>query len=137
MLSVNYGGLEANTISCYYTDESEEIKGKLVCKLEAYTHDIYHSVTADEEKVYIKLVNAENFGKHMKVNLEHLNIHDQAELVTLTAEDDLVHMQNVNEKNNERVVPVTTRIPVSKTGFELIMPANSVNVVILNKNKNL
>ena len=73
----------------------------------------------------------------MKVNLEHLNIHDQAELVTLTAEDDLVHMQNVNEKNNERVVPVTTRIPVSKTGFELIMPANSVNVVILNKNKNL
>lgn len=137
MLSVNYGGLEANMISCYYTDESEEIKGKLDCKLEAYTHDIYHSVTADEEKVYIKLVNAENFGKHMKVNLEHLNIHDQAELVTLTAEDDLVHIQNVNEKNNERVVPVTTRIPVSKTGFELIMPANSVNVVILNKNKNL
>lgn len=134
MISTNFGGLEANTISCYYTDESEEIKGKLDCKLEAYTHDIYHSVTADSEKVYIKLVNAENFGKHLKVNLEHLNIHDQAKLITLTGDAELVHMQNVNEKNNERVVPVTTQIPVSKTGFELIMPANSVNIIILDKN---
>lgn len=135
MVSVNFGGLEANSISCYYTDENEEIKGKLDCKLNAYTHDIYHSVTADREKVYIKLVNTEDFGKHLKVSLEHMNIHDQAKLITLTGSPELVHMQNVNQKKNERIVPVTTQIPVSKTGFELIMPGNSVNVIILDKNR--
>ncbi len=133
MVSVNYGGVENNAISCYYTDETEEIKGKLDCKLAAYTHDLYHSVTADDERVYIKLVNVENFGKHLKVNLEHLNIHDQAKLITLTGAPELVHEPNVNKKNNEKIVPVTTHIPVSKTGFEVILPANSVNVVVLKK----
>ncbi len=133
MISVNYGGIEDNTISCYYTDETEEIKGKLFCRLAAYTHDIYHSVTADDEQVYIKLVNVEDFSKHLKVKLEHMNIHDQARLITLTGSSELVHMQNVNTKNKERITPVTTQIPVSKTGFEIIMPANSVNIVILKK----
>ena len=69
----------------------------------------------------------------MKVKLEHMNIHDQARLITLTGSSELVHMQNVNTKNKERITPVTTQIPVSKTGFEIIMPANSVNIVILKK----
>ena len=133
MLSVNYGGVENNTISCYYTGDAEEISGKIDCKLAAYTHDIYHSVTADEKRVYIKLVNVEDFGKHLKVNLEHLNTHDQGKLITLTGSPELVHQQNVNSKKKEQVVPVTTHIPISKTGFELILPANSVNVVILKK----
>ena len=38
-------------------------KGLLENKMEAYNRDVFHSVTADESKVYAKFVNAENFEK--------------------------------------------------------------------------
>ena len=100
-------------------------------KLESYNRDVYHSVTRDDKKVYIKLVNAEDFEKKLKINLDKLPVKKMAELVTLTGGADLVHMPNVNIKEAEKIVPVTGQLEVQAEGFEIMLPANSVNVVIL------
>ena len=148
-ITVNYGGKDGKTISCYYQLSSAEAetacgkakntkKGILECKLEAYNRDVYHSVTTDTEKVYAKLVNAEDFDKRVLVNLENLNVKAKAELVVLTGDAELVHTSNVNTREAELVKPVNKKISVkkSKVGkqlLELVLPANSVSVVILEK----
>ena len=93
-------------------------------------------MTTDEKHVYVKLVNAEDFDKHLKVSLDNLDIRDQAVLVSLCGDISQKDVPNVNAKNDERIVPVTTPIYTAKDGFDIVLPANSVQVVILNKNAN-
>ena len=138
-ITVNYGGKDGKTITCYYQDAAEADnkgaakKALLECKLEAYNRDVYHSVTADEAKVYAKLVNAEDFDKKVVVKLDELNVKARADLIVLTGEKELVHTSNVNTKEGELIVPVTKKVAVKKDKLELILPANSVSVVVLEK----
>ena len=131
-ITVNYGATDTKSLVCFYTSNTANKKAFLDCKLEGYNRDVFHSVTKDDKHVYIKLINADNFTKNTKVNLSELNIQGNATLVTLTGDKELVHRPNVNTKEKESVVPVESTIPVSKDGFELVLPANSVNVVVLN-----
>lgn len=130
-VTVNYGGSDGKTIKCCYKAENGEEKGILDYKLESYNRDVYHSVTKDDKRVYIKLVNAEDFEKKLKVNLDKLSVKKEAKLVTLTGEADLVHIPNVNTKEVEKIVPATRQLEVQTEGFEIMLPANSVNVVVL------
>ena len=141
-ITVNYGGKDGKTISCYYQEADCEAKGTkkglLECKLEAYNRDVFHSVTTDEAKVYAKLVNAEDFDKKVIVNLDKLDVKAKAELVELTGDAELVHTSNVNTRENELIKPVSKKLSVkkSKAGHqivELVLPANSVSVVVLEK----
>lgn len=131
-VTVNYGGNDGKSIVCFYTDDKEK-KGLLDYKLESYNRDVYHSVTTDDEKVYIKLVNADDFEKKLKINLNQLTVQEQAERIVLTADAKLVHTPNVNTKEKERIVPATSEMKVQEDGFEMMLPANSVNVVVLKK----
>ncbi len=135
-VTIDFGGKDNTSISCFYSDESGTEKGRLDGKLVSYTHDLYEAVTADHDHVYIKLVNAEETDKHVRVSLEDLDIKDRASLICLAADGDdpqLAHKKNVNTKEFEKVAPVTTRIPVTIDGFDIILPANSVQVIVLDK----
>ena len=138
IINVNYGGTSSDSISCFYCcgDTPSVQKARLDAKLSAYTHDLFEAVTTDEKHVYVKLVNAEDFDKHLKVSLDNLDIRDQAVLVSLCGDISQKDVPNVNAKNDERIVPVTTPIYTAKDGFDIVLPANSVQVVILNKNAN-
>ncbi len=139
IITVNYGGKDGKALSCYYKAEAGTMKqGLLDCKLEAYNRDVYISVTADEEKAYAKLVNAEDFDKRVIVNLDRLSVKAKAELVLLTGAQELVHTSNVNTKEGELVKPVNSRLTVKKDKeekqfLEIVLPANSVSVVIFDK----
>ena len=133
-VTVNYGGKDGKSLICYYGKAgSKEKKGLLENKLEAYNKDVFHCVTADETKVYAKLVNAENFEKKVLVKLDSLSVADKAEVITLTGEEELVHKPNVNTKEKEWVVPVSQTASVKNNVLEVVLPANSVNVVVLEK----
>lgn len=102
-MTVDFGHDSGEQISCYYAGEDGLKKAVIDGKLEAYNRDVYHSVTKDESSVYMKLVNADNFEKRVKVSLSELEVGHQAALVTLTGNAELVHCPNVNTKEAELV----------------------------------
>lgn len=131
-VTFNYGGENGKSIHCFYTGKDGVKKAPLDCKLESYNRDIYHSVTKDSDKVYIKLVNADYFDKILKVSLQDLAVEAQAEAITLTGDVELLHLPNINIKEAENIAPVSREIEVPEDGFEIMVPASSVNVVVLN-----
>ncbi len=143
-ITVNFGGKDGKTITCYYENTEgtgatkSQKKGLLECKLEAYNRDVYHSVTADDRQVYAKLVNAEDFDKKVLLHLDELQVSSKAQIVQLTADASLVHTSNVNTREGEPVYPTTKRVSMKKSAsecstLELTLPANSVTVAIFKK----
>ncbi|MBP3567563.1 MAG: alpha-L-arabinofuranosidase [Lachnospiraceae bacterium] len=134
IVTVNYGGKDGKSLICFYSENGSKAKnGLLECKLEAYNRDVFHSVTQDEQKVYAKLVNAENFDKKVLVKLDNLAVKSKAEVITLSGDAELVNKPNVNTKEKEWVVPVAAKATVKKNVLELTLPANSVNVVVMDR----
>ncbi|MEC0181960.1 alpha-L-arabinofuranosidase C-terminal domain-containing protein [Paenibacillus peoriae] len=129
-ITVNYGGETGNSLICSYTD-GETTSKVLDYKLEAYNSDVFNSVTKDAEHVYVKLVNADNVDKATQLNLQELNVESTAKLITLTGDSSLVHVPNVNKKNDEKVVPTEQQISLDNNAILLHLPANSVNVLVL------
>ncbi|MBE0338738.1 alpha-L-arabinofuranosidase C-terminal domain-containing protein [Paenibacillus sp. 23TSA30-6] len=129
-ITVNYGGETGNSLICSYTDGVTSSK-VLDYKLEAYNRDVFNSVTKDAEHVYVKLVNADNVDKAMQLNLQDLSVEAIAKLITLTGDASLVHVPNVNKKNDEKVVPTEQQVSLSNNAILLQLPANSVNVLVL------
>lgn len=129
-ITVNYGGETGSNLICSYTDGVTNSK-VLDYKLEAYNRDVFNSVTQDAEHVYVKLVNADNVDKVIQLNLQDLSVESIAKLVTLTGDSSLVHVPNVNKKNDEKVVPTEQQITLQTDSVLLDLPANSVNVLVL------
>ncbi|MFK4474432.1 alpha-L-arabinofuranosidase [Paenibacillus sp. RC73] len=129
-ITVNYGGETGNSLICSYTDGVTSSK-VLDYKLEAYNRDVFNSVTKDAEHVYVKLVNADNVDKAMQLNLQELSVESSAKLITLTGDASLVHVPNVNKKNDEKVLPTEQQVSLSNNAILLQLPANSVNVLML------
>lgn len=106
-------------------------------KLEVYNKKIFHSVTADEERVYVKLVNADDHEKKVQIAFCREDGSQarerRAEVVCLTADKQLAKVPNVNKKNAEAVVPVTSQALVQDGRIGLVMPAHSVFVVAVEK----
>ncbi len=132
-VTVNYGGKDKKSLLCFYQENGGEKKGLLEYKLEAYNREVFHSVTTDEEKVYIKLVNAEDFTKKLKVSLDALCVDEKAETLVLTGEEELAHTPLVNTKEEEKIVPVKKTLRVKGDSFTLELPAQSLTVVVLRK----
>ena len=133
-VTVNYGGRDGKSLICYYSAKgSKEKKGLLECRLEPYIREIFHSVTVDETKVYAKLVNPESFEKKVLVKLENLHVANKAEVITLTGGEELVHKPNVNTKEKEWVVPASNKLTVKNNVLEVVLPANSVTVVVFDR----
>lgn len=131
-VTVDFADGGSGEITCSYSGEDGAAKAVVNGKLEAYNRDVFHSVTKDDSHVYMKLVNADDFDKLVKISLADLDVEKDAELVTLTADAELVHRPNVNTKEAEPVVPVKTGFALEESGsFEVVLPADSVNVVVL------
>ncbi|WP_318628142.1 alpha-L-arabinofuranosidase C-terminal domain-containing protein [Paenibacillus polymyxa] len=129
-ITVNYGSETGSNLICSYTD-GETTSKVLDYKLEAYNRDVFNSVTQDAEHVYVKLVNADNVDKATQLNLQDLSVESIAKLITLTGDSSLVHVPNVNKKNDEKVVPTEQQITLQTDSVLLDLPANSVNVLVL------
>jgi alpha-L-arabinofuranosidase len=129
-ITVNYGGDGGNNIICSYTDGKTTSK-VLDYKLEAYNDEIFNSVTKDDKHVYVKLVNAGNIEKATRINMKDLKAASKAKFITLTGEESLVHVSNVNKKKDEKVKPVEREVEVYENSIVLELPANSVNVLVL------
>ncbi len=129
-ITVNYGGDTGKSLICSYTDGHTTSK-VLDYKLEAYNREVFHSVTRDQQHVYVKLVNADSVDKATDVHLEDLNVKSAARLITLSGDQSLVHVPNVNQKNDEKVVPQEREIGLDGQSVILQLPAHSVNVLIL------
>ena len=125
---VNYGGNDNKSLQACY-DAGEGKKAVITYKLEAYNRDVYSSVTKDDEYYYIKLVNADSFDKKLRVRFEGINPSSKADVITLTADSELVHVPNVNYDEEERVTPTEEKIAVKKTGFTIDLKADSLNIV--------
>lgn len=136
-VTVDFGGTSGETISCCYAGRDGVRRAVLEGKLEAYNRDVYHSVTKDGSRVCMKLVNADYFEKRVKINLSGLSVGEQAECITLTAEEELVHRPNVNTRERELVVPVSSfqeilRSPEDGEAFlEMTLPADCLRVIVL------
>lgn len=134
-ITVNFGGKDGKTLTCYYTEAgSTQKKGLVSGRLEAYNKDVFHSVTADEKKVYAKLVNADNFSKKVLLTFDALDVCPKAEVITLSGAPELVNKSNVNTKEKEWIVPESQRARVKNRALEVILPANSVSVAVFDKN---
>ncbi|MEW4371008.1 alpha-L-arabinofuranosidase C-terminal domain-containing protein [Paenibacillus kandeliae] len=133
-ITVNYGGGTGNRLICSYTDGTFNSK-VLDYKLEAYNREVFHSVTKDDQHVYIKLVNADAAAKATRLQLNHLNVDPSARWLTLTGDESLVHVPNVNTKNAEQVVPTEQSLTLTESTVTLNLPPNSVNVLVLNIRK--
>ncbi|WP_169089777.1 alpha-L-arabinofuranosidase C-terminal domain-containing protein [Paenibacillus sp. PL91] len=129
-ITVNYGGANGKQLICSYTDGTTTSK-VLEYKLEAYNREIYHSVTKDDKHLYVKLVNADNVEKAAKLDFKGIDVTAAAKMVTLTGDSSLVHLPNVNQKNDERVKPSETEINVVNGTATIALAANSVNVIVL------
>lgn len=132
MVTVNYGGAAGNQLICSYTDGTTVSK-VLDYKLEAYNREIYNSVTKDDKHVYVKLVNADNVDKDVKIDLKDLQVASAGKHIVLTGDASLVHVPNVNKKNEEKVAPTEAVIRVNNESTLVTVPANSVNVIILDR----
>lgn len=130
-ITVNYGGENSKSIICSYKAcDGSFTSQPLNYKLEAYNTDVFSSVTKDEKNIYMKLVNADNFEKAVKVVVNDVNVASTAKVVTITASPEFAHTPNVNEKNNEVVAPVESTASFSDKEAVITLPANSVVAVI-------
>jgi hypothetical protein len=137
---VDFGGDKGNAITGSYAEVGGETLAEFAAKLVFYNRDIFSSVTEDDEKVYIKLVNPSDVSKRCRINYKDLALTD-GEWIFLEAEhENQVHAQNVNDRDAERVVPQERPIELDtdENGLpytELVLSGWSVNVLVLKKQK--
>ncbi|OKP88221.1 alpha-L-arabinofuranosidase C-terminal domain-containing protein [Paenibacillus sp. P32E] len=129
-ITLNYGGGTGDRLICSYTD-GKVTSRILDYKLEAYNREIFSSVTKDAEHIYVKLVNADNVDKTTQISLHDVHVEKAAKLVSLTGDASLVHLPNVNKRDDERVIPGERKVSLDNNGIVLNLPANSVNVLVL------
>ncbi|MDE6873956.1 MAG: alpha-L-arabinofuranosidase [Lachnospiraceae bacterium] len=160
-VTVNYGGvfeapgkrMDTAESGCGYAAQGYGAYRHLICshkvkgvesrvldyKLEAYNRAVFHSVTADSEKVYTKLVNPDNYAKKVEIVFGGQDAaggrlqSGTAKWICLTGDEALVHEPNVNKRGAERIVPAEKDIPVMSSKLTVTLPANSVSVVVTEK----
>ncbi len=130
VITVNYGGSTGKNLICSYTDGTTTSK-VLDYKLEAYNKEVFNSVTKDDKKIYMKLVNADNYNKPTKLVIKDQAVASTATVVTITGDIDKANVPNVNKKGCEPVVPVESSLTFENGIAEVVLPANSVVAVIV------
>jgi hypothetical protein len=129
-ITFDYGAANERQFSCSYADEAGNTSRVITNRLLPYTKEIFRSVTKDEAHLYIKLVNAEDITKRTAVEISGANIASRGKLILLSAEEKLVHVSNVNTKENEPVAPQVSALPVENGCAEITLPGQSVAVLV-------
>lgn len=121
-VTFNYGvngKLEAGYTSPT-TDQSEDFSGNL----RPYQNDIYQVSSRDDEYIYLKLVNHDNYAKDITLKYPCELTSDQAEIICLSG-----NANDVNAIGNEKVVPVTTTGTIENQELKYLIPAMSFTVI--------
>lgn len=131
-ITLDYGTATGKNLVCTFTDGTTA--GEVLdYKLEAYNDIVFSSVTEDDAHVYIKLVNADSYVKSTKLVVNDIDFSDVAKTVTITADNQYAHTNNVNTRGNEIVTPYEDTLDFFKNQAVINLPGNSVVCVILNK----
>lgn len=129
-ITLNYGTGTGERLTCFYTDGQTHSR-VLDYKLESYNREIYHSVTRDAEHVYIKLVNADPVLKTLRLNVHHLKVERDADWHILSGDVSLVHVPNINQRDNELIIPQERRMRLENGEITLELPGSSIHVLVL------
>lgn len=135
---IDFGGEDGKRIRGFYGNSKETRLAPFDAKLAFYNRDIFHSVTEDERFVYIKLVNPSDVAKRVKLRYEDVEVKRTKWISLFSEEKVLVHAPNVNRKEKERITPreLVAEIRTDEDGSsysELMLPDNSVNVLVISK----
>lgn len=137
-ISVNYGGSNGKELSCTHAIESNERDlqaspeiATLRYKLEAYNNEIFYSITRDEKAIYIKLVNSDATAKPLQIGFGEATLKTEYCCIQLTGDAGLLHTPNVNKKAAELITPLEQTYVMQDGQAILELPANSVQVLIL------
>lgn len=131
-IEIEHGGRNGHTLQCSYTDG--EWRSLVVgAKLDYYNFNFYTSATKDDEHIYVKVVNAEDIDKRIRIDLEGVEVRDTGKLITLAGTEENLNTPNVNTKDAERIVPKETAIALDweRNAVWMKVRANSVNVIVL------
>ncbi|TYP72350.1 alpha-L-arabinofuranosidase C-terminal domain-containing protein [Paenibacillus methanolicus] len=129
-VTVDYGGGKGNRLVCSFTD-GDKTSRVLDYKLESYNHEIFSSVTRDREHVYVKLVNPDSTSKGTKLQLHGIAARQEGKVITLSGDETLLYVPNVNRKGDERVAPRESVLHLNGSETEIQLPPYSVTVAVL------
>ncbi len=132
-ITVDYGDTDPHRLRCFYEGAFGSQKALIESKLEYYVRDLYHSVTADEEHVYVKLVNADNYVKTCVLKLDGITVAPEAETITLAGPEGSAYVPNINTAQQEPVHPVSQKITTSGNALVVSVPDNALCVIVLDK----
>ncbi len=127
-ITFDYRKSKEKEFSCFYTDgefESEKICHRLL----PYCREVFHSATKDEEKLYVKLVNADETEKKAAVWICDEKVCENATLLLLAGEEGMAHVPDINTKEEEPVKPRESKVMMKGGKAELVLPAQSVAVL--------
>ena len=117
MYANNYGETIVNT-----SLERMDISGSYKA-MDSKQTDIYQVSSMDDEYIYLKLINNDDYVKDITLSYPGIEVED-AEIICLTGEPD-----DENEIGNETVVPVTTKVEVKDGELKYDIPATSFSVI--------
>ncbi|MFC6333744.1 alpha-L-arabinofuranosidase C-terminal domain-containing protein [Paenibacillus septentrionalis] len=128
---VNYGGEYGDELRCQHRAlYDEELRFDFTYKLEAYHEELFYSITRDDKRLYMKLVNADAIRKSVAIDTAQLQVREQFECTVLTGDEALLHTPNVNKKNAELVVPRQSKQQAVNGKALLELPPHSVQVIV-------
>lgn len=121
-VTFNYGvngKLEAGYVS-ETADKSKDFSGNL----RPYQNDIYQVCSKDDEYIYLKLVNHDNYEKEMTLTYPCKLASDQAEILCMSGA-----AGDVNRIGDERVKPVASTRKIKNSQMKYLVPAMSFTVI--------
>ena len=122
---ISYG---IESLRCSYESKGL-IYGDMTVKNEVYKNELFHTVSEDEEALYIKLVNIDHVSKLVEIDLSEWRLESKALLTVLGGSDEFLDVSNVNAKELEPIQPVESEIHIENNILLLDCSQLSVNVV--------
>lgn len=121
-LSFNYGvegKLEAGYTTAAY-DNSKEFSARL----NPYQTDIYQVCSKDDQYIYLKLVNQDNYEKKITLDYRYRLSSDEAEIICMSGDGNAA-----NDIGKEQIKPVTTTVKLRDSRLAYTIPAMSFTVI--------
>lgn len=127
--SLSFGGDNGKKITAFF-ENGGSVLGDLTYKLESYNRDIFASAVKDEEYIYLKLANATDIKKEVKILFEGNSL-GKAQGIVLSADPDLVDVPNVNVP--ETILPKAYEISLCDNITNIKLDPWSLNIIKIHR----
>lgn len=115
-----------------YTTATFDNSSEITSNYKSYQNDIYQVSSKDEEYIYLKLVNHDDFQKDISLSYPGLKENAQAEIICMTGDPGAT-----NSIGNEVVKPVTTYETIQNQKLSYLIPAMSFTVIKVKYSENI